>query len=54
MRKHPRTKLVVHRESILRLEAATLQAAAGGLFTQQVVCQSHRITCVTCFGTCTC
>jgi hypothetical protein len=55
MHKKPLPKLVLKRELILHLEAATLQdAVVGGLPSLMVACPTHIHTCVTCGGTCTC
>jgi hypothetical protein len=48
-------KLVLRRESILNLESAALRdVAAGDVATTHPFCATHKLTCITCFGTCTC
>jgi hypothetical protein len=55
MRKKTCPRLHLERESILHLETPALQgAAAGNLHTLQPICPTRHITCITCFGTCTC
>ena len=47
-------KLILHRESVRRLERVELEQAPGGGLTQLCSIQSCIRTCVTCPGTCTC
>lgn len=53
MRKKSRSKLLLARESILRLESRKLEDAAGGLQTLHQVCPTRPVTCMTCI-TCNC